>query len=276
MNLFFPQWQGGTDFERYTRGATFLRDMLEPRVEFVNVPINSSLDLSITDNIKAKPVLLEQLKAVRTLLETRKPERVFTLGGDCACDLVQITYLNQLYAGELSVVWLDAHADLNTPESSPSKHFHGMPLRSILGEGDSDVLKECFSQLKPRQVIFVGLRELDPPEEAFLEQHEMIRVRESGLRKNPNVLANQTIEANSRNLYIHFDLDVLEPSQFDGTRYPTPNGMTLETVIDTIQSLSRAYNIVGFALTEFAPKDLEHAHVLKPKLERILEVLPVF
>jgi arginase len=276
MNLFFPQWQGGTNFERYTRGANFIRDMLEPRVQFTNVAINSSLDLSITDNIKAKPALLEQLKSVRTLLETYNPERILTLGGDCACDIAQITYLNERYAGELSVVWLDAHADLNTPESSPSKHFHGMPLRSILGEGDSEVLQQCFSQLETTQIVFAGLRELDPPEEAFLERHEMIRVRESGLRKNPNILANQTIEANSRNLYIHFDLDVLEPSQFDGTRYPTPNGMTLETVIDSIQSLNRAYNIVGFALTEFAPKDLEHTYALQTKLERILEVLPVF
>lgn len=276
MNLFFPEWQGGTDFERYTRGARFIRDMLEPRVKFLDVPINPSLDLSITDNIKAKPALLEQLRTVHDLLEHHKPERILTLGGDCACDLAQITYLNQRYAGELSVVWLDAHADLNTPESSPSKHFHGMPLRSILGEGDSEVLQQCFSKLETTQIIFAGLRELDVPEQVFLERHEMIQVGVSSLRKNPNVLANKTIEDNSRNLYIHFDLDVLEPTQFDGTRYPTPDGMTLETVIDTIQSLSRAYNIVGFALTEFAPKDLEHAQALRPKLERILEVLPVF
>jgi arginase len=273
VNLFFPQWQGGTDFERYTRGATFIRDMLEPRVQFVNVPVNSSLDLSITNNIKAKPALLEQLKAVRTLLETHKPERILTLGGDCGCDLAQITYLNKLYAGELNVVWLDAHADLNTPESSPSKHFHGMPLRSMLGEGDSEVLQQSFSQLEPDQIIFAGVRELDAPEQAFLEQHEMARVGVSDLRKNSNLLAN---EALSRNLYIHFDLDVLEPSEFDGTRYPTPNGVMLETVIDRIQALAQAYDIVGFALTEFAPKDLDHANVLQTKLERILEALPVF
>jgi arginase len=276
MNLFFPQWQGGTDFERYTRGANFLRDMLEPRVTFVNVPINSSLDLSITDNIKAKPALLEQLKSVRTLLERHQPERIFTLGGDCACDLAQITYLNKRYAGTLSVVWLDAHPDLNTPDSSPSKHFHGMPLRSALGEGDSDVLEQSFSQLEPRQIVFAGVRELDAPEQTFLEQHEMIRLSAASLRNNPNALANEVLEANSKNLYIHFDLDVLEPLQFDGARYPTPNGLTLETVIDVIQSLAGAYNIVGVALTEFAPKNLEHAHALQPKLERILEVLPVF
>ncbi len=273
MNLFFPQWQGGTDFERYTRGATFLRNMLEPRVIFTDVPINSSLDLSITDNIKAKPALLEQLRNVHDLLEKQKPERIFTLGGDCGCDLAQITYLNKIYAGELSVIWLDAHTDLNTPESSPSKHFHGMVLRSILGEGDSEILKYCFSSLEPSQVIFAGLRELDTPEQTFLEQHDMVRVSASQLRKNPNALAN---EGNSRNLYIHFDLDTLEPTQFDGTRYPTPNGIGLENAIEMLQSLSKAYNIVGFALTEFAPKNTEDADSLRSKLERILEALPIF
>jgi arginase len=273
VNLFFPQWQGGTDFERYTKGARFLRDMLEPQVEFMNVSINSSSDLSITDNIKAKPALLEQLRTVRTLLETHKPERIFTLGGDCGCDLVQITYLNQLYAGNLTVVWLDAHGDLNTPESSPGKHFHGMPLRSMLGEGDSEIVQQGFSQLEQKQIILAGLRELDESERAFLAQHKIARVSVENLQNNPNMLASKT---HSRNIYIHFDLDVLVPSEFDGTRYPTPNGMTLETVIDVIQSLAGAYNIVGFALTEFAPKNLEHAHVLKPKLERILEVLPIF
>ncbi|MGY0038106.1 arginase family protein [Pedobacter sp. NJ-S-72] len=89
------------------------------------------------------------------------PTKISTIGGDCGIEIMPISYLNKIYNGNLSIIWIDAHADLNTPESSPSKTFHGMPLRTLLGDGNKQFKELLFSTIKPEQISFIGLRDLD-------------------------------------------------------------------------------------------------------------------
>lgn len=95
--------------------------------------------------------VLKQLKNACTLIDGVKPDTIFTVGGDCGVELLSVSYLNKRYNGALAVIWFDAHGDLNTPASSPIKKFHGMPLRALLGEGDEEIVRQCFSKLKAGQ-----------------------------------------------------------------------------------------------------------------------------
>jgi arginase len=63
--------------------------------------------------------------------------------------MAPISYLNKLYGGDLAVVWFDAHGDLNSPATSVSQNFHGMPLRCLLGDGEETLKSACFSLLRP-------------------------------------------------------------------------------------------------------------------------------
>lgn len=137
----------------------------------------------------------------------------------------------------MNVLWIDAHADLNTPESSPSKTFHGMPLRLLLGEGDSILKQSLFSYLKPSQIILYGTRDLDKPEEKYIQEK--------------NISTNTITKSN---LYIHLDLDVIDPLEISDVKCPSPNGVGFEKLKEMLTQLKSKYNIVGASLVEYAPK----------------------
>src|SRR5881394_3003089 len=87
------------------------------------------------------------------------PERPFVLGGCCCSHVGAVRELARRH-GRIAIVWIDAHGDLNTPESSPSGNAWGMPLRMLIDAGD----------VAPTDVTLLGARNLDPPEVAFIEE----------------------------------------------------------------------------------------------------------
>ena len=93
---------------------------------------------------------------------------VVTVGGTCGVEAAPVAYLNEQYDGDLAIVWFDAHGDLNAPATSPSGHFHGMVLRTLLGEGPHEYVGELRRPLRPAQLFLAGTRDLDPEESAYI------------------------------------------------------------------------------------------------------------
>ena len=273
MNLYFPQWHGGAEVSRTLLGSTKLREQLSG-VPFVDVPVSGAQGLPIVDDIKAKPFLLENLRALSSILELHKPERLNVLGGDCGVAFVPITYLNAIHADEVAVIWLDAHADINTPASSPSKHFHGMVLRAALGETDAEFLSFAARPIRPDQVFLAGVRDLDAPELDFVEQAGIRRFDSSTLNAKPETLVQAVLEAGFNKVNVHLDFDAFDPNDLDLTRFPTPNGLTLETVIHVLEHTQTELELVGLTLTECGPKDEAHWGANVGKLERLLRATP--
>ena len=112
------------------------------------------------------------------------PERPLVLGGWCCSHVGAVRELARRH-GRIGVVWLDAHGDLNTPESSPSGNAWGMPLRMLIDAGD----------VQPADVTLVGARNLDPPEVEF--------IAEAGVRQELGELPER--------LYVALDGDVIDP-----------------------------------------------------------------
>ena len=124
------------------------------------------------------------------------------LGGCCCAHVGAVRELARRH-GRVGVVWLDAHGDLNTPESSPSGNAWGMPLRMLIDAGD----------VAPADVTLLGARNLDPPEEVF--------IAESGIRTRLGELP--------EHVYVALDGDVAEPGQLD-VFMPEPGGFTLDRI----------------------------------------------
>jgi arginase len=274
MNLFFPQWQAGAQRERIQLGAHHLHDWLEPRAKFQTVATQDNLELPITDDGKGKSDLLEHLRSLRSMLEVAQPENLFVLGGDCGVSLQPITYLNaraEKSGEKMAVIWLDAHADINTPTSSLSKHFHGMVLRSALGDGDADMLELAFKPITADQVILIGVRDLDAPESEFVATQKIKRFSSEDALGVLEYLRN----AGFSSVYIHLDFDAFDPSEIDFTRFPTPGGLSVQTVVKLLEQLRSEFKVIGCALTECSPRDEAHWQSDHHKLEPILAVLPV-
>jgi hypothetical protein len=137
------------------------------------------------------------------------PERPLVLGGCCCSHVGAVRELARRH-GRVAVVWIDAHGDLNTPETSPSGNAWGMPLRMLIDAGDVDV----------RDVALLGARNLDPPEAEFIREHA-IRNEVGDLPEH---------------VYVALDCDVVEPEEMD-VFMPEPGGMTpadLEALLATI------------------------------------------
>ncbi len=95
--------------------------------------------------------------------------RIFSIGGGCDADVPVISHLNKLYDGNLFVLWLDAHGDLNSPEESKTGLFYGMPAR-ILIDG-RDIFPDIIERpLMPHQIIHIGGRDFDKPELGYIKK----------------------------------------------------------------------------------------------------------
>ncbi len=243
--LSFPQWQGSGPSQELLAAVRALRPHL-PDIPFTEVPVAERPLSSAAGNILGRLELEEQFHAARGAIADAQPEHIFTLGGDCSVELAPVEALHRHHGSSLAVVWLDAHGDLNTPESSPSGHFHGMPLRLLLGG-----TPWCDAPLDPSQVVLAGVRDLDPPEAAFVAAVGMTRCSIAELEADPGRLAQNLARGGFQQVYIHIDLDVLEPTRFAALKCPAPGGLRPETLLAVVQLLKAQCQVVGFSALEF-------------------------
>jgi arginase len=148
------------------------------------------------------------------------PERPLVIGGCCCAHVGAVRGLAARH-GRVGVVWLDAHGDLNTPESSPSGNAWGMPLRMLIDAGDVDA----------RDVTLVGARSLDAPEVEFIES--------AGIQQELGELLER--------IYVAVDCDVLDGFP---VFMPEPGGLTLAELEQVLASLPRP---VGAGFTGLVP-----------------------
>lgn len=204
--------------------------------------------------VRNAPVLVRNAALVRAALATlatRAPDRpVVTLGGDCGVELEPVAATVARYGGDVAVVWFDAHGDLNTPAESPSGAFHGMVLRTLLGEGPAELLPPRDSRLTPEQVVLAGTRALDAAEEAYLAK---TGIRVVGILDDPDAVTEAVAATGASRVYVHLDLDVFDPAEFSGLSYPEPNGATAEQVCAALRALTERFTLVGLAVTEHEP-----------------------
>ncbi len=248
MIILNPQWQGIGRPNPVPQGAAFIKSLLGD-FKIHEVPLDET-PLETKDNVKGLPQILNLVEKTNSLIAAQKPKKIFTCGGDCSSDFAQLAYLNDLYKGDFTLIWIDAHADLNTPDSSPSKNYHGMTLRCLTGEGPSALTALIPRPLKPEQLVFSGLRSVDPEETRYLNEFS-IPVHTTKDTQN-GAVTDATFP--SKNLYIHVDIDSLDESVFNHCATPTSGGFSLEELTGLIKTLDQRYNVIGGCLTEYGPQ----------------------
>jgi arginase len=181
------------------------------------------------------------------------------LGGDCMVALGALSGL--LDPPQTAVVWLDAHGDFNTPETTISGYLGGMPLACAVGRG----LEELRAQSKlgvpvPEiNVALIGARDLDAAEERMLAASSVTLVRADDLRSDPSELE-RALGALSTfpQLYLHVDVDVLDPVEAPGVDYPAARGLSLSELKQVIQQTVGMGNLAALAITAVNPeKDID-------------------
>ena len=234
----------GPEYECHSCGRTFAAGLVrvprawgdggEEMVEAAALP----LDYPEASVVEEDSLLMQTLAVASDL-----PLRPLVLGGCCCSHIGAVEGLAARH-DRLGVIWLDAHGDLNTPETSPSGNQWGMPLRMLIDGGAVD----------PQDVALVGARDLDPPEVEFIAA--------TGIHDN----AGAVLERASA-VYVALDCDVFDPGELT-VFMPAPGGMTLAEVEKLLGSIRERGAVAGVGLTGLAP---DPANV--EKLERLCTAL---
>jgi len=151
------------------------------------------------------------------------------LGGDHSVAIGTLAGLARSHGGPGGAIWLDAHGDLNTPESSPSGNLWGMPLRMAIDEGS----------VRTDDIALVGARDLDPPEREYIEEHGI-----------DDDLARALDGADA--VYVALDADVLEPGAVP-VFMPAPGGLELDDVERLLLEVASGARLAGMGFTGLAP-----------------------
>ncbi len=187
----------------------------------------------------------EDTLAMQTLaVASDLPARPLVLGGCCCSHIGAVEGLAARHDHHLGVIWLDAHGDLNTPETSPSGNEWGMPLRMIIDRGAVD----------PANVVLWGARNLDPPEVEYIAA--------MGIGDDPGPLL-ERVDA----VYVALDADVFDPDEL-AVFMPEPNGPALADVEKLLTRVRESGKLAGAGLTGLAP---DPANV--EKLQRLTAAL---
>lgn len=179
------------------------------------------------------------------------------LGGDHAVAMGSIAGVARRARGRVGVLWVDAHADLNTPATSPSGNVHGMPLAHLLGHGDPRLLAAIGDPpLRPRDVAFLGLRSVDPEERAFVRAHGVAAWTMSDLDRHGIAAATEAALAalaHVDHLHVSFDADVLDPAVAPGVGTPVPGGLGYREAHLLMELLAASGRVASLDLVEVNP-----------------------
>jgi arginase len=161
---------------------------------------------------------------------------------------------------KLGVIWIDAHADFNTPATTPSGNIHGMPLAALCGLGDSRLVSlwdETPPVLDPKRVAVIGARDLDPGEKQNLrEAGVMVQSMEQIDRFGMVGAIEKCIERVSRDvdgIYVSFDMDSLDPRHAPGVGTPVPGGLTFREAHLACEMIAETGKLIGMDMVEVNP-----------------------
>lgn len=172
------------------------------------------------------------------------------------------------------VIWIDAHADINTLETSPTGNFHGMPLSVLTGM----VMKNSKrTKLDPKNLIYLGLRDVDSGEKDIIKENEIIYYCPKDLQENKieKILEKVFKKYPRCPIHISFDVDAIDPLFMQATGVPVQKGLTLEQTQKILQVLARCQRVHSMDLVEFNP-DIGKESEVTENLNSLLKLFNYF
>ena len=255
-------------------GSNFFKKFKGVEVQNENQLLLEPVVNDYAKRIKGIYTLNERL--AKEIKETLLKEEVpIVLAGDHSSALGTISGIKLAYPKKrVGVIWIDAHADLHTPYTTPSGNMHGMPLACVLGEDNKerqqnkpdDETIEYWEKLKnmggicPKinfnDLVFIALRDFEPQEEFLIKKNKVRVFNLQEIRKK----AVERVAIESLNyldhcdiIYVSFDVDSMDSRISSGTGTPVPNGITEKEAGNLIYYIMRSKKIVCFEMVEINP-----------------------
>ena len=184
------------------------------------------------------------------------------LGGDHSIAIGSCSGVSDFFrkqSKKIGYLWLDAHGDMNTPDSSPSGNVHGMPLAALIGHGAPELaeLLGYKPKIEPRNVAIVGVRDLDPKERRLVKDSgvhalTMRDIDERGMREVMSEALRFAMD-DTDGVSVSLDMDVIDPSEAPGVGTPVRGGITYREAHLAMEMIADSEAMVSLEIVEINP-----------------------
>ena len=199
-----------------------------------------------------------------TLLKTRIENIIdsgympLVLGGDHSISIGTMAGLKKIHNGNTGVIWIDAHGDFNTAETSPTGNIHGMPLAVASGRGHKDLLSLGPSPtVSEKNCVVIAAREIDENEAKLLKESKVtVFTMMDIMKKGIMDVATEAIKIAGNgvdHIHVSFDVDSLDPKEAPGTGTQVPGGLHYREVALLLETISKCGKVSSFEMVEINP-----------------------
>ncbi|MCA9508508.1 MAG: arginase [Myxococcales bacterium] len=227
-----------------------------------DIPSNSQKNLEQqADKLSAISEICSSLMTL-TMQSLDMEHTPLIIGGDHSLAIGSINGVNAhlgKYNKKLGIIWIDAHGDSNTPQSSLTKNIHGMPLAAIMGHGYNELIQfnNNTSPIDPKNISLIGIRNLDPQERDFIKNSginyfSMKDIDEKGIA----YVIDQAIDQLSHKVdatHLSFDLDALDPLYAPGVSVPEAGGLSFREARLILECAYQSKKIISMEFVELNP-----------------------
>lgn len=240
-------------------------DIIEPEKKFVCNSKMKYLEEVVSANNRLASKVLESLK------QNSFP---FVVGGDHSLALGSLAGSSHFHGDDLAVIWIDAHGDINTHETSPSGNIHGMPLAASMGFGYEKLTSIFFDKVKvkPENVFIVACRDLDEGEIKLIEMNKINvwnidDIQTRGIDVISKELLQLIKSKNIKDIHLSYDIDCLDPEYVPGTGTPVHNGLTFEESKSLLSYVFSTSLVKSMDFVEYNPELDKNSKTLETCVE---------
>lgn len=253
--------QGGSAIRTYGLNNIFHKHNI---TDAGDISCKSISELEKSDNDNNRMKNLKEILASDSILADKILEALnngmfpLVFGGDHSLSWGSISGISSYYSADIGCIYLDAHGDFNSAESSPTGHVHGMHMYYLMGYGEGRYVDfyNHGRKVNPKNVYFLGTRSLDYGEQ-MLAEREKLNIFSTSTIHNAGVekIFQQLAIAIAPLQHIHFSLDIdcIDPIYAPGTGVPEPDGLTVEEVEYLTSKILSTGKVVSMDLVEFNP-----------------------
>lgn len=255
--IFAPQ-KYGAGFEGLDLISGYLTKHIKPDITVLSFLLKENVSLNNLKNLQSVVSYTNQLATVISNI-IKNNEMPITIGGDHSISMGTVFGVASEIEN-LGVIWIDAHGDMNTDETTITGNIHGMPLAVLQGLGNKELINAYKSGLKiPTQnIVIYGVRDLDDKEKELMDSIGIYYVPFIDIKKRglETTLKESIIylKEKTNKLHISFDLDVLNPEVIPGVSVPVKDGLLPEEIYWIFDQLFKLFNVSSVDIVEYNPR----------------------
>ncbi len=208
------------------------------------------------DNLKDISKIVSDVNKI-VKKEVSQKNKVLAIGDDHAISIGTIAGAAEAMNGNLGVIWIDAHGDINTHETSLTGNVHGMASATVLGFGDKSLTDLVKNKINKENILYIGLKDLDQAEIDLLRNQKisvitMIDILETGfsvITKNIELLKKKV-----DNIWVSLDVDVIDEQFAPASVMATSGGLSYREITNLLNYIGKTSEVIGMDLMEITPK----------------------